>query len=124
MTAEVNPNNPGSYNQSYIDCNIRNGGCDFYCYHTGNGSSDYCACPVGYELSLNKRGCNGWLTSKMIFQQAKGNVWWPSWKMVWGNVHILRISMKSCFFSLNTDKFVKLESHDSNFKNMLGNNES
>jgi len=44
-------------NGSSINCNVLNGGCDWYCVRGVNGAADYCACPVGYNMSVDSTDC-------------------------------------------------------------------
>jgi hypothetical protein len=46
------------YNTTAIDCNVMNGGCDWYCKRGVKGAPDTCFCPSGYYMSVTGRDCN------------------------------------------------------------------
>lgn len=56
-TAVGNNVNVGVPSATSVNCNVLNGLCNWYCVRGVNGSADYCACPAGYNMSVDSTDC-------------------------------------------------------------------
>jgi len=53
--------NPIIYFLGWSTCANNNGGCEYFCFSTGEQSKHICACPTHWQLNSDNRTCSGLL---------------------------------------------------------------